>query len=181
MFDFSRNHFELFGLPVAFNLDAIALADRYHRLRQSVHPDRFTRASEREKRLSLQASTLVNEAYQTLRDPVARARYLLSLRTGRPGDDRETTQDMAFLMEQIELREALTEARHAPDPLGTIEGVRDRLGALNQTLLAQLEDRLNAATPAGLEEARELVRKLQFVRKCEAEVEAVEVEFEDHP
>jgi len=181
MFDLTRNHFELFGLPVAFDLDAHSLAERYHRLRQSVHPDRYASASEREKRLSLQASTLVNEAYQTLRDPLARARYLLWLKSGEPGNDQKTTKDMAFLLEQMELREALAESRRAPDPYGAIEGVRDRLAAQSQVLLAQLPVRLAAGTPADLEEARELVRKLQFVRKCEAEAEAIEAELDETP
>jgi molecular chaperone HscB len=76
MLDFHQNHFRLFGLPEQFALDLDDLSERYLRLRQTVHPDLYATAGEREKRLSLQASTQVNEAYQTLKDPLARARYL---------------------------------------------------------------------------------------------------------
>ena len=130
MFDLSQNHFQLFGLPVSFALDTEMLAERYRILRQTVHPDLFATAGDREKRLALQASTLVNEAYQTLRDPLARASYLLLVRGASLGDDQQTTQDMAFLMEQMELREALAAARQAPEPYVIIERVRARQSSL---------------------------------------------------
>ncbi len=231
MFDPSRNqnHFQLFGLPVSFALDAEALAERYRLLRQTVHPDLYATASDREKRLALQASTLVNEAYQTLRDPLTRARHLLEVRGGGLGDDQETTQDMAFLMEQMELREALAAARQAPEPHAAIEWVRARLESLADGLIAEMGARLDSgapgigATPAPLpgtvpgtglgddaaevgappgqaldrapgpssDQAcgspldaaqaaiRELIRKLQFVRKCEAEAEDLEAELDE--
>jgi molecular chaperone HscB len=201
--DQSRNHFQLFGLPETFAQDTEVLAERYHALRQRVHPDLFATAGERERRLSLQASTLVNEAYQTLKDPLARARYLLLLKTGTEGDDQETTQDMAFLMEQMELREALADARAASDPFSAIDRVRGRLSRLGEDIVAALALRLDRdrgqtgdeegrgfdPTPgseawsglgaAEAAELRELIRKLQFVRKCEAEAEALEAELED--
>ena len=230
MFDPSQNYFQLFGLPTSFALDTERLAERYRRLRQTVHPDLFATAGEREKRLALQASTLVNEAYQTLRDPLARARYLLQVRGAGAGDDQETTQDMAFLMEQMELREALAAARQAAEPQVAIERVRARLTTLADELIADLGARLDTralvgpdgvvsdggaldsglddgapadadtpgspsepatvtpqtpvTTPSPLTAAdvtaiRELIRKLQFARKCEAEAEALEAELDE--
>ena len=67
MLDFSRNHFELFGLPVGFDMDRDLLAERYLALQAAVHPDRFASAPDQERRLSMQASTRVNEAFQTLK------------------------------------------------------------------------------------------------------------------
>ncbi len=179
MLDFHQNHFRLFGLPEQFALDLDDLSERYLRLRQTVHPDLYATAGEREKRISLQASTQVNEAYQTLKDPLARARYLLNLLTGGQGDDQETTKDMAFLMEQMELREALAEAREAPDPFAGITRVRDRLSRQSRQLIAQLATSLEPDADLDQEALRELIRKLQFVRKCEAEADALEAEFDE--
>lgn len=179
MLDFHQNHFRLFGLPEHFALDLDDLSERYLRLRQTVHPDLYATAGEREKRLSLQASTQVNEAYQTLKDPLARARYLLNLLTGGQGDDQETTKDMAFLMEQMELREALAEAREAPDPFAGITRVRDRLSRQSRQLIAQLATSLEPDADLDQEALRELIRKLQFVRKCEAEAEALEADLDE--
>jgi len=78
--DSGRNHFELFGLPVAFEVDMTRLAETYRELQRALHPDRFANASDRERRLSVQQAARVNEAYQILRSPLRRARYLLELR-----------------------------------------------------------------------------------------------------
>jgi molecular chaperone HscB len=80
MIDFSRNHFELFGLPARFRCDTAALDRAYRTLQTEVHPDRFAAAGEGERRNALQSSARVNEAYRALKDPVSRAQYLLSLR-----------------------------------------------------------------------------------------------------
>ena len=106
MLDFSKNYFELFGLPVDYTVDRGDLSERYRELQRVVHPDRFASASEQERRLSMQGSTLINEAFQTLKDPMLRARYLLSLH-GVDMETKDSTQDMEFLMEQMELREEL--------------------------------------------------------------------------
>ena len=78
--DFSRNHFELLGLPVAYAVDAAALDRAYRDLQGQVHPDRFASASEAERRVAMQWATRANEAYRTLRNPIDRARYLLGLK-----------------------------------------------------------------------------------------------------
>ena len=79
LIDFSKNHFELFGLPVSFQLDMTQLEQAYRQLQSQVHPDKHAHLGETEKRLALQWATQANHAYQTLRQPLARARYLLQL------------------------------------------------------------------------------------------------------
>ena len=74
-----QSHFELFGLAPAFAVDAEALERSYREIQSRVHPDRFAHAGDAERRASLQWTTRVNEAFQTLKDPVARARHLLEL------------------------------------------------------------------------------------------------------
>jgi molecular chaperone HscB len=177
--DLSRNHFDLLGLPVAYQVDPERLAECYHELQRRLHPDRFAAASERERRLSVQASTRINEAYQTLSDPLRRAHYLLELLTGEHAAGVGTSGDTAFLMEQMELREALAAARHRPDPLAEVDAVLDRLAEQSAGLIMALAERFAGASPEDLQQAAELVRKLQFVTKCRAEAERLAADLDD--
>jgi len=168
--DFSRNHFELFGLPAQFQLDAAALEHAYRDLQRAVHPDRFAGASDGQKRLALQASARANEAYRTLRDPVARAEYLLSLRSDEKTSETNTRLSVAFLTRQLERREAAEEASDAHDAhaLSTlIDDVRreaDELGAV----VARLLD-------GGDREARRRVREWRFLVKVADDLDALRV------
>lgn len=176
MLDFSCNHFDLFGLPVGYALDRDLLAERYRALQSAVHPDRFASASDQERRLSMQASTRVNEAFQTLKDPLQRALYLLTLYPD-PGP-RGFTQDPAFLMEQMELRETLAEARGARDPLATVAGVLDHIARAERAIGAELTRLFPAPTPEDLAAARAAVHKLQFLHKCQRDAEALEADLD---
>ena len=113
--DFGADHFALFGLEPLFRIDSSALDERFRELQARVHPDRFANAGESERRVSLQWATRVNEAYQTRKSPLSRARYLLE-RAGQ-GVDRENNAAMPpeFLVEQMEWREAVAEARATRD------------------------------------------------------------------
>ena len=73
MLDLSKNFFELFALPVSYEIDNNALRERYRELQRSVHPDRYANASAQEQRLAMQGSTFINEAFETLKDPLWRA------------------------------------------------------------------------------------------------------------
>src|SRR5690242_14071780 len=105
MLDFSRNHYALFDLPERFRVDDAALDAAYRRLQSEVHPDRYAQAGDADRRLALQASARVNEAYRTLREPVTRAEYLLSLHGIDPRDETDTRLPLEFLERQLERRE----------------------------------------------------------------------------
>src|SRR5438132_12609726 len=105
-----QNHFELFGLQAAFSVDEAALDQSYREIQSRVHPDRFAHAGDAERRASLQWTTRVNEAYRTLRNPVSRASHLLALNGIDVAFETNTAMPAEFLMEQMELREALEEA-----------------------------------------------------------------------
>ena len=179
MLDFSKNHFQLFGLPLSYCVDDSQLAERYRVLQQALHPDRHVAAGDREKRLSMQASIQVNEAFQVLKDPLERALYLLSLHGDERGQDRETTGDEGFLMEQMEMREALAEAKDQSDPIAAVGEILDRLTGQFRELVSQLERLLDAPSARDLDAARELVRKLRFVAKCRHDAENLETELND--
>ena len=104
MIDFSRNHFELFDLPPRFRFDAAVLDAAYRKLQSAVHPDRFARGTDVERRLAQQSSARVNEAYRALKDPVQRAQYLLQLHgiaperfARRPDGTVETPEGLASI------------------------------------------------------------------------------------
>ena len=169
----NENYFQLFGLPVGFAVDAEALALRYRDLQRAAHPDRYAGASERERLLSVQQASLINEGYRTLKDPLARAAYLLEL-NGITLSDTDTRMDPLFLMEQMELREALEAAPRAADPHAALDQVRGIAEATERRLVEELAALFQQGDCAALQQAPERLRKLQFMRKLLDEVDARE-------
>src|SRR5512139_2196483 len=113
--DFKADHFALFGIKPLFRLDLSDLDSRYRDIQAQVHPDRFAHATEIERRLSMQWATQANEAYQTLKKPLERAKYLLHLTGHDIKAESNTAMPADFLMEQLEWREAVAEARGGGD------------------------------------------------------------------
>jgi molecular chaperone HscB len=179
MLDFSQSFFQLFDLPESFDLDLEVLADRYRDLQRVVHPDRYANASDQERRLAVQAASHINDAFQVLREPLSRARYLLSLH-GMPVDSGSGgTSDPMFLMEQMELREALAEARNQPDPYRVVAQVVTRLSAQRDDLIRGFSAQFAEPSREHLEAARESVRKMQFLEKLCSEAENLEAELDE--
>ncbi|MCW8919310.1 MAG: co-chaperone HscB [Gammaproteobacteria bacterium] len=168
-----QNHFALFGLEPGFGIDPHYLAERYRELQRQVHPDRFAGASDQERLLSVQQAAQVNEAYQTLKSPLRRARYLLTLR-GVELNEQDTRMDPLFLMEQIELREALAAVAGKGDPLAALMALRDTIETKERALVTSLTEAFARGDEAALEEARVSVRKLQFMARLNSEVEELE-------
>ena len=179
MLDFSRNYFELFGMSAGFLVDVPELARRYRELQKVVHPDRFAAAGRVSQRLSLQSATLVNEAYETLKDPLKRAQYLLRLRGIEFDAQNHTLRDPDFLMQQMTLREALAEVRGAADARARLEALMQNIGNLIETQVARLAVQLEESGAEQLEAALQSVQKMQFLNKLHAEAEALEADLED--
>jgi len=177
--DFSQNHFEIFGLEPGFEVDLAQLSSRYRDLQRAVHPDKFASGTDQEKRLAVQRTAQVNEAFETLKRPLERARYLLQLNGIDINSETDTTVDMEFLMEQMELRERLAEIRNEADPLGTLfdlsQAVQAKIKAIHATLASEFAD----LTPENLSLARENVRKLQFLDKLQQEADQLDEELAD--
>lgn len=177
--DSAPTHFELFDLPQSFDVDRQRLEARYRELQREAHPDRFAGADDRQRRLSMQQATRINEAYRTLGDPLLRGRYLLELAGYSYDDEHHTTSDTGFLMEQMELRDELSEVPGSDDAFGTLgrimQRIDDDLGALERTLATQLE----AITPDRFAEAAGTLVKMQFFRKLQDEAVELEVRLED--
>lgn len=169
-----KNYFELFGLPVTFDVDVADLASRYRELQRRFHPDRFASATETERRLSLQMTAQLNAAYQTLRDVVARGRYLLALQGIDTGEDTDTAMDPGFLMEQMELRETLDEARSASNQGERLGALHQHVDDLFEARSADLRGCFSQATDEARGKARNLVREMQFLQKLVHEIEELE-------
>jgi molecular chaperone HscB len=158
--------FELFGLPERFGLDLSELSRRWRDLQARIHPDRFAADGAAAQRVSMQWSVRVNEAYARLKDPLRRAAYLCELR-GVPIDaERNTTMPAAFLVQQMQWREALDEA---DGPAG-LEALALDVGRAWQTGVARLTAALDAQgdVPA----AAQQVRALMFVERFRDDVHA---------
>ena len=170
MIDFSRNHFELFGLPERFRFDARVLERAYHALQSEVHPDRFATADDTARRLALQSSARVNEAYRALKDPVIRAQYLLSLHGIDALAETDTALPLDFLEHQLERREAASDAVKARD----VAAVEALLAAVRAEY-AELEARLAALldTDAAWDASRMRVRELKFLAKLADDIDAM--------
>lgn len=169
-----RNYFELFGLPERFDIDAAELASRYRELQRRFHPDRFAAASESDRRRSVQMTAEINAAYQALRDPVARGRYLLELRGVAMHADTDTRMEPAFLMQQMELREALAEARTATDRGARLARLQRQVEELMEQKVAALRRHLAASGDDANAAARNAVREMQFLQKLAREIEELE-------
>jgi molecular chaperone HscB len=173
--EFTRNHFELFGLPATYALDRDRLDTAYRELQAAVHPDRFAAKPESEQRVAMQWATQVNEAYQTLRHPVNRGVYLLGLQGIDALHAGNTRMAPAFLMQQMEWREAIDEAR-AGRSVAALDALSDDLRATHRRIEAELGDLLDRARD--YEAATEAVRQLRFMDKLIAEVGDVYEELE---
>ncbi|MHB8536303.1 MAG: Fe-S protein assembly co-chaperone HscB [Sulfuricaulis sp.] len=172
-----KNHFELFDLPVSFDVDVDDLASRYRELQRRVHPDRFANASDQDRRLSLQMTALINEAFQTLKDPVRRGRYLLSLRGVDLGEETDTTMASAFLMEQMELREQLDEVTQTDNPHKRLAELASRIEQRLQDGIGQFRRALMEETPEADLQARNAAREMQFLEKMRQEIDDLEEEL----
>ncbi len=176
MLDLSQDYFQLFGLSRDYRVDLTQLERHYRDLQQQLHPDRFARASDQERRLSMQGATLVNEAYQTLKDPIARGQYLLRL---AGWDEREQSAvSPAFLMEQMELREAVAEAGQAAEPLDELDNLRRQIKRSLADYGERLEPLLSGDTPQTAE-AHTLLQEMQFLRRILDEIQEREIELEE--
>jgi len=169
------NHFELFGLEPAYALDGAALEQAYRDIQSKIHPDRFAHAGDAERRASMQWTTRVNEAFRVLKDPVQRAKYLLELNGVDVAFETNTSMPAEFLMQQLELREAL-ELAAAERDAGALDRLRLMLRAERVALEAALADRIDAARDYSA--AAGLTRKLMFLGKLDAEIAAAYAELE---
>ena len=161
-----QNHFDLFHLPQHFAIDMAALDRAYHDVQSQVHPDKFVNAADAEKRVAMQWATRANEAYQTLKSPFRRAAYLCELNGVDLQIESNTAMPRAFLMQQMEWREALEDARAAKD-IAALDTLEAELRAVRKAEVTQIGALLDAKDFA---QAAQGVRQLMFLEKFGEEI-----------
>lgn len=166
--DLTQDYFALFGLPRRYALDETALEAAWHDLQSQVHPDRYAHLADADKRRSMQWATRVNEAFRTLRKPLARAQYLLELAGVDTGLETNTVMSPEFLMEQMEWREAVEEARMARE-VEELEQLHHRLQQHAREVRANLAQQLD--TDHDYPAAADTVRRLMFIDKLQQEID----------
>jgi molecular chaperone HscB len=174
--DFSRNYFQLFDLPQRYRVDAAALDAAYRGLQSSVHPDRHTQGDDAQRRLAMQASARVNEAYRALKDPVQRAQYLLRLHGVEAVGETDTGLPFEFLERQLERRESAEEARGAGDDRTLSALLTEVRGDAHE-----IEDRLavDLDHAHAYREARTHVRQLTFLAKLAQDLDEMLTALDD--
>jgi len=172
----NSNFFELFELPVSYDVDLNQIQKIYMDLQKQVHPDKFANGTDLEKRLSMQQTSWINEAQATLKDPVLRAIYLLKLKDTDFNLENETTMDAAFLMQQLEMRERLEHIRKKDDPLAALDAMAKELKLSSSDMKKNFAQSYEADQ---IEESREWIRKLQFMQKAKKEIDSLTADIED--
>lgn len=166
--DFAADFFSLFQLPRLFRLNAADLDTRYREIQSQVHPDRFAHAGEAERRLSMQWATRANEAYQTLKRPLERAKYLLHLAGHDIQAESNTAMPADFLMEQMEWREAVAEAKNGRNH-HELEHLHHRLSGDIASRYDEIGRLLDE--DSDIEGACDRVRRLMFLERLLYEID----------
>lgn len=164
-----RNHFELLGLPVSFDVDPADLSARYRSLQQQLHPDRHSGGTDADRRLALQLTASLNDAYQTLQNPVRRARYLLELSGVATDGESDTQLSPNFLMEQMELRESLADLSQHADPRTKLAELASHTERMMQEKITDFR-RAYVLGRDGHRAARNAMYEMQFIDKLRREI-----------
>jgi molecular chaperone HscB len=175
------DYFEVFGLPKILGLDLEALEKKFHELSRKYHPDYFSTASAAEKTQAVRMTALVNDAYRTLRHPVRRVEYLLSL-FGFKADGSKVPQSL--LMEVFEINEQLEEVKAGRASIEEVDSLRAQIKEKRERFDAELQqaavewDELiqDGATDdkqkAQLAKLAEILSESSYIRNLERDLEA---------
>lgn len=166
--------FEMLGVERRFDLDLAVLEKTHRELSRALHPDRYSQAGASERRAALEKAASVNEAWRTVRDPIRRAEALFRVHGIAVGEDNEPQATPAFLMEVLEEREALADARAAKD-LAKVHAVGVAMGGRAKEVEAKLAAGFDRASdPAAIAKLVPLLGELRFYKRFLDEVSAIE-------
>ena len=176
------SHFQVLGLPQSHFLAPAAIEERFKELNKKLHPDRFAQKTPRERRMSLEWTTAVNDAFRTLKDPLKRATYLVKLNgidvEKESGPDAMRRLSPVFLEEVLEQREVLEEAKAAKD-LAKVRALAQSAQARTDAALGALSAALKrfeaSSDRSALEQAGASLAALKYFSRFQEEVEAIEM------
>lgn len=171
-----QNYFSLFKLPQQFDIDIKLLETNYRKIQSESHPDRFVGAGVSEKLASMQQATLANEAYDTLKNPASRAKYLLEQQGINAIADTNTALPTDFLASQMEWREAIDDASTAKD-IPVLENLYRGLSNESKVMQAKLAHLLDNEKDYAT--ATNETRKLIFMNKVCADIQQAIAHLDD--
>ncbi len=166
----SKNYFELFSLQPAFRFDDAQLSREFQALQARYHPDRFSAAGDSERLQALQASSILNEAYNTLKSPLKRAAYLLTLQGMEPERHEQSALDADFLLQQIQWRDQLEMIAGEENP-DALDELKARVRAVQKSDWQVFEKQFSEQAYA---EAKAVYHRLQFIEKLLHEIDLAE-------
>ncbi len=160
---YPENYFSLLGLPISFDIDKDLLIKNYHEIQKSIHPDNFANAGDRERRLSVQKAAQINDALNSLKNPLPRAIYLLSLFAIELSENKHVAPE--FLMEQMELREALSQVNDKADPFAELDVLINDVNTRIKHSISQLSRLFECllATETGSEQDNKQQEQLELI------------------
>jgi molecular chaperone HscB len=173
------NYFQIFGFSAQFEVDVNQLAELYQTLQKKVHPDKFAHASSQDQMVAVKKSTLINDAYQTVKSPLKRAQYLLELRKSDQPNEQASFSDNSFLMRQMELHEMLDDVKHAQDVDAAIAELSQVLDTGSAELFSTMHKQLDENTTASNLLAGDNLRKLKFYKKLQVDLDKLEDQLFD--
>jgi molecular chaperone HscB len=170
--DFASNYFDFFGIPHKLNLDSKELESRFYALSKRWHPDRFARGTPSQRRISEDATAILNDGYRTLKEPVLRAEYLLKERGFDIGEQKSNNVPPELLEEVFELNMALEEIESSRPQL---EEAKIKFSAMSDDLDRELAAQFAAydqnQDQAALEAVRGILNKRKYIRNLVNQVE----------
>ena len=170
-------YFELFDLPVQFDVDLVLLQDRFRAIQKQVHPDKFANGSDQQKLMAVQQASEVNDAYETLKHPLSRAEYMVAQHGHDVRHEQETIRDGLFLMQQMELREELEEIESSLDPEAAVDVFYNDV----KKLITQYTEEFNKNfDKTDFKAAALSVKKLRFIYKLKDEAQSLEDKLLDY-
>lgn len=172
-----QNHFSVFELPEAFDVDIAELTLRYRELQKAAHPDKYANSPEQERLQAVQLAAQINDAFVVLKSPLSRAQHLLAL-NGIVAEKNATISDPMFLMQQMEMRESLEEAATKDDALTAVEDAIDEVENVYRQLLNDIKKMFSQASP-DYEKISDSVLKLHFFDRLKNEAETLLADLED--
>lgn len=172
----SSDYYSFMGLERRLSLDPDDLQKRFYSLSRLVHPDRYLRRTPNEQRFALEATALLNDAYRTLSDPVARAEYFLKAEAVESGDSKSNNVPPELLERVFELNEMLDELRGGdPSVRPQLEAARTRFRSLRDEVDTNLEERFREydtnRSPETLGKIRALLNRRRYIQNLLVSVE----------
>ena len=172
----AKNFFEIFSLPASWEIDHSVLDKKFRTLQLTFHPDRYANKNDFEKRLAVQTASTINQAYETLSSPLLRAQYLLKLEGFDADQESHITSDGQFLMQQMVLREALSDAKDSANPKDALVSLSIEAQQAAAKIQADFAQYFNTKK---YNQAFDALAKMQFACKFVNDISSLEAELEE--